>query len=323
MPSPPLPCWQRCASTPGNCLPARANWRMLDTRTPTIFTCWQNVLTHSCAVVVNGRGASDWSANSITSMQRFNGCSTTWGGVHKDGLRMAGALSWFWLMRGYHAERLLWLDKVLPRTPPVGPAYPAKVAARTQALLGLGPLLAERKDTALAKAKLEETLLLARQQGPASAALARAISQQGGRAVISGDWGKSIQLLQEVLRRWEEIGDPHAIGMTLFVLGTVSFAQRSEAEAVAIEMRALEQFETAGDRHMAARVRFTLAAIERGRGNLLGAARHLHAGLHVARSAGTAHSSVWARGRRCRLPAWPAVGSTQSRPHGCWVRQMP
>jgi predicted ATPase/DNA-binding CsgD family transcriptional regulator len=200
----------------------------------------------------------------------------------EKGLRLAGALGWFWMMCGYPAEALRWLDEALARMLQRAPAEAAPdVVARARALLGLGPLLAQRKDCEPARAALEETLSLARQPCMAPADLARALTYLGGHALVSRDWTKSTRLLREALERWEEIGDAHFTGMTLWLLGLVAFGQGSYAESATIETRALNQFAAAGDLRMVSRVHFTFAAIERAQGNLSHAARHLHSGLQI------------------------------------------
>jgi predicted ATPase/DNA-binding CsgD family transcriptional regulator len=202
----------------------------------------------------------------------------------ENGPRLAGALGWFWMMCGYPGEALRWLDEALACMQQSAPAEVAlNVVARARTLLGLGPLLAQRKDCAPAQAALEEALSLARQLGMAPADLARALMYLGGHALVSRDWTKSARLLREALERWEEIGDAHFIGLTLWLLGMVAFGQGSYAEAAMIETSALNQFAAAGDLRMVSRVHFTFAAIERarGRGNLSDAAHHLHSGLRI------------------------------------------
>jgi predicted ATPase/DNA-binding CsgD family transcriptional regulator len=200
----------------------------------------------------------------------------------ENGLQLAGALGWFWMMCGYPAEALRWLDEALACMQQRGPAEAAPDAvARARALLGLGPLLAQRKDCEPARAALEEALSLARQPGMAPADLARALMYLGGHALVSREWTKSTRLLREALGRWEKVGDAHFIGLTLWLLGMVAFGQGGYAEAATIETRALNEFAAAGDLRMVSRVHFTFAAIERARGNLSHAARHLHTGLQI------------------------------------------
>jgi non-specific serine/threonine protein kinase len=70
-------------------------------------------------------------------------------------LRLSGALAWFWWLRSYHDEGWRWLERALAGAPEAS-------AARMKALHGAGYLAHHRRDSALARALLGESLAIAR-----------------------------------------------------------------------------------------------------------------------------------------------------------------
>jgi predicted ATPase/DNA-binding CsgD family transcriptional regulator/DNA-binding XRE family transcriptional regulator len=181
------------------------------------------------------------------------------------GLRLAGALGWFWSVRGYHPEGRRWLEEALARAPAAGDGEGAAAAACTRALLFTGAILTIQGDLARAWAPLEAAAALAeRRRDPAATAQAQAFL--GMRAVLAGDAAEATRLLGEAQRRWEALGDPHGLGHTLYFLGHAAAMVRDAAGAEALYTAALQQFDAAGDAHLAGHVRRNLGirAWERG-----------------------------------------------------------
>ena len=77
-------------------------------------------------------------------------------------LRLAGAIFWFWYIRGHFAEGRHRLERALKR----GSTTPAAIRAR--ALLGLGMLAQRQGDDETARRLLDESLGLAREAGHAT-----------------------------------------------------------------------------------------------------------------------------------------------------------
>src|SRR5260221_2169959 len=91
-------------------------------------------------------------------------------------------------------------------------------AARTRALIADGPLLMVQAQYTRARAVLKEALVLAeRRQAPI--ALAEASMYLGNVTVLAGNVEEGTRRLQEAVRRWEALGNPHGLGETLFCLG--------------------------------------------------------------------------------------------------------
>jgi non-specific serine/threonine protein kinase len=189
-------------------------------------------------------------------------------------LRLAGALAWFWWMRGYHAEGRRWLKEALRRAPE------ADVSVRTRALLGAGRILMQQGDYERARAELEEALALARRRDPATGA--EALTHQGACAVYAGDWAEGARLLREALSRSESLGDPYWSGTALYLLGAAVFAQGHDAEAAVIEADGLDRLEAMGEARVAGTAHFGLAVIMRALGDLSRAIRHVQIGLEVS-----------------------------------------
>jgi non-specific serine/threonine protein kinase len=190
------------------------------------------------------------------------------------GLQMAGALAWFWWLRGYHAEGRRWLEEALRRAPE------ADVAARAQALLGAGRILMQQGASERAHVAVEEAFALVRRRDPA--ANAEALTHLGACAIYTGKWGEGDRLLREALSGWEDLDDPYWSGTTLYLLGAAVFAQERPTEAAALEADGLARLQAAENAHIAATSHFGLAVIVRALGDLARAGRHVRAGLEIS-----------------------------------------
>ena len=160
------------------------------------------------------------------------------------GLRLAGALGWFWAMFGYHAEGVRWLEEALARAP-----HTSDPGHRTRALVPLGAILAAKGETQRVRAALLEALTLAEGRDPVAAAQARMML--GNSMHIAGEQEEGTRLMQEALRRWEALGDPWGVGLTLCVLGLAAYLAGDMVAAVANFTAGLPDLEAAGDAHQA------------------------------------------------------------------------
>jgi hypothetical protein len=100
---------------------------------------------------------------------------------------------------------------------------------------------------ARARAVLKEALALAeRRQDPT--ALAEANTYLGHATVVAGDVEEGTRRLQEAVRRWEALGNPHGLGETLFYLGYAADVSGGAAAAAAAHYTAaLGQLAKAGN----------------------------------------------------------------------------
>jgi len=190
------------------------------------------------------------------------------------GLRLAGALGYFWQLRGYHAEGRGWLEEALARAPQ---GAGADSAARLRALLPAGFLLAFRGEIDGAQARLEEALALARQQQDPTNVM-RSLVYLG----VSPVWGgktAAIPLLREGLDCARTLGEPYDAGVAYFYLGMALQASGNAPNAASHYVKALDSFAAIGNLHLAAGTHFALGAILSQQGDLPGAVQHIRAGL--------------------------------------------
>jgi non-specific serine/threonine protein kinase len=190
-------------------------------------------------------------------------------------LRLAGALSDFWRLRGYHTEGVRWLEETLRR------ASAAEASVRIRALLGTGVLLTEQGELDRARSRLDEALAVARQRQDA-AAQAQALVQLGYRALMAEDWAESARVLQEALRRCQELDDPHAIAFTLLWLSQAAFAQGHVANSLSLVSDAMARFEALGDLRLVGSIHIGLGIYFGTLSDLPRAVQHVRAGLQAS-----------------------------------------
>jgi predicted ATPase len=190
-------------------------------------------------------------------------------------LRLAGALAWFWNMRGYLHEGRRWLEDLLERPAPAG-------ATRARALDGAGLLAFYQDDFDAAPARFAESVALWRELGDRRA-LAHAMSWLGG----CSEYSRRIPLLEESVALAREVGDPWVLGLTLWHLAINVLRFQSDPERV----RKLAKESTAllrevGDLWSLGRPLGTLAFVAWGQGDLAAAVVYFEEALAAARTVG-------------------------------------
>jgi predicted ATPase/transcriptional regulator with XRE-family HTH domain len=194
------------------------------------------------------------------------------------GLRLAGALGYFWYVRGYHTEGRRWLEEALARAPQ---GEGVDLAARTHALVAAGPLFIVQAEYMRARDALEEALRLAeRRQDPWATAAASAYLGLG--MVLAGDVEGGMQWLQDALRCWEALGDSDGLGETLLYLGYAADEKGDAPAAAAHYAAALDRLGDAGNAQHAGFVHCYLAVTEWKRGDLPRAVAQVQAGLQTS-----------------------------------------
>jgi tetratricopeptide (TPR) repeat protein len=118
-------------------------------------------------------------------------------------LRLGGALSWFWSVRGYHSEGRRWLEEALAIEGRVSPEVQA------MALAGEGALALEQGDYDRAKQACEEGLELLAQEAKETASEAKLIflSCLGFVALEREEHSQAKQLYEESLTLSREMSD--------------------------------------------------------------------------------------------------------------------
>jgi predicted ATPase/class 3 adenylate cyclase/DNA-binding CsgD family transcriptional regulator/tetratricopeptide (TPR) repeat protein len=127
-------------------------------------------------------------------------------------LRLSGALSWFWFVRGYWSEGWRWLEAALGL-----PQAQGRTARRAKALYGAG-LLAGRTGHPVARSLFEENLALARELGD-KRGLAEALNGLAWGMFLQDDEIAVRRLEEEGLALAREVGDPWLLASILRNLG--------------------------------------------------------------------------------------------------------
>jgi non-specific serine/threonine protein kinase len=207
----------------------------------------------------NLRAALAWSAES--------GEATT-------GLRLAGALAWFWYIRGHFGEGRRWLDRFLAegtRAPPAVRAKALQGAAIVATMLGDGPAVRRLFEQTMAyyqelgdwheharalynlgnwiyqweadyetgQALIEEALAIGRQHPGAERLITRCLSGLGFVNYLRGDTVTARRQLQEALARERALANPEGIGMSASMLARVIHAQGDAVGALALQAESL------------------------------------------------------------------------------------
>lgn len=167
------------------------------------------------------------------------------------GLRLVGALAWFWEACGRWTEGRGWLAEMLALEALCHHALPAPV--RAKALAGAGMLASRQGETGSALALLEESLALQRRMG-AMPSLAAVLRELAMTVRASGDDQRALSLFAESLAVYRALKDGEGMMTMLNYMSYVfeshgAFAQTEElyAEGIAF-MREL------GDRRALASV---------------------------------------------------------------------
>ncbi len=158
-------------------------------------------------------------------------------GNAESGLRMAGALGWFWHILCYWEEGRKWLEPLLEIETEVSPSV------RAYALYQAGDLATINNDHDHARLRLDQALDLARKIGD-KRSIAWSLSAQGYLAGIQSRTAEAKPVLEEALVLLREMNDKWGIFHTLFRL---AMAQSDSWERyMALNSEALALARTAG-----------------------------------------------------------------------------
>jgi predicted ATPase/class 3 adenylate cyclase len=157
------------------------------------------------------------------------------------GLRLAGALSWFWLVHGHFGEGRGWLFALLAGAP-----EGQVVASRIKALIGAGILAFAQSDFAAARVLLEESLATAREIGD-QFSVGVALNNLGNVAINQGDYAAARPLYEESLALRRELGHRSGIAASLSNLANVARAQGDYATARALHEESMAILQELGD----------------------------------------------------------------------------
>lgn len=156
------------------------------------------------------------------------------------GLKLAGALWQFWLVRGYVNEGRMWFARILPA------ATGAPALSRARALNGAGFLHWAWSDYDQAETRLEESLEIYRSLGDLHGT-AWVLNHLGHVAVARDELGKAYELVRESLGLFRGLGATWNIAWDLLNLGDIFRLQGDESRAGTHYAESLELFREVGD----------------------------------------------------------------------------
>jgi predicted ATPase/transcriptional regulator with XRE-family HTH domain len=156
------------------------------------------------------------------------------------GLRLAGALEYFWTWRGHATEGRRWLETLLAGSD----AVPLQVRAR--ACTTLGTLAWARSDYAMAEAQHAQALALYRTLDDRRG-MARALVNLGAVATYQGDEERARALCEESLALYRALGDSIGIALALNNLAVRALHRADYARATALLEESLALCRQRGD----------------------------------------------------------------------------
>ncbi len=192
------------------------------------------------------------------------------GGEHRDkdvaaqavetGMRLAGALFWFWFYRDHHQEALMWLERAL------APGAVAPAAVRAKALYGAGVFTLHVNDDARSRMLLSESVALTREAGD-SGQCVLALCGLGFTMCHCGQDEQAVALLEESVALARAVGEPWPLAIALLhwllriLSGEVIERAEERARAWAAGAESLHLFQAVGDPMGVAMVQMFLGQI--------------------------------------------------------------
>ena len=159
-------------------------------------------------------------------------------------LRLAGALGYFWEVRGYLREGQQALEEALARTPRADPRLRANVLNR------LGSLLIWQEEAERSRVVIEDALALGRTLEDGDI-IARSLTQLGRWAAGFGppEEGvqEAVQLLDEALVLRQQLGDRRGVATIHTQLAGIALGQREYEQAEHLGQEALTAYREVGD----------------------------------------------------------------------------
>jgi predicted ATPase/class 3 adenylate cyclase len=197
-------------------------------------------------------------------------------------LRLGGALSWFWSVRGYHSEGRRWLEEALAIEGRVSPEVQA------MALAGEGALALEQGDYDRAKQACEEGLELLAQEAKETASEAKLIflSCLGFVALEREEHSQAKQLYEESLTLSREMSDIWWLASSLANLALVTHSLGNYERATELYKESMDLFVEQGDKQSLAFCLNNLARVGYSQGDLGRAAKLTEEGVGVSRELG-------------------------------------
>jgi predicted ATPase/DNA-binding CsgD family transcriptional regulator len=147
-------------------------------------------------------------------------------------LRVAGAIWWFWYIRGHLREGRMWLERAL------ADGEDASSSLRARALLAVSVLASGQTDFHVALAFADASLAVADRIGDLRG-VAAAHFMRGMVPQMLGDYALAVARLGAALADWRQVDDPVWVAFTLSQMGDAVFGLPDLDRAVALHEEAL------------------------------------------------------------------------------------
>ena len=163
----------------------------------------------------------------------------------ETGLRLAGALSWFWWVRGHLGEGRRWVEKLLEQDA-ANEEGSARGYVRAKALLGAGRLAFGQGDLARAARMFGESLAMYRGLGDESGT-ASVLVELGQLVRAQGDQDRAVALSEQGLALSRKLGNHRIAAIALNTLGHIERHRGNREGATARHEESLTHFREIGE----------------------------------------------------------------------------
>jgi predicted ATPase/DNA-binding SARP family transcriptional activator len=182
-------------------------------------------------------------------------------GDPETSMRLAGALSWFWYLRGHYRDGRELLDRTLATDGPVSGA------SRAKALKGAGTLAFLMCEYDDASSLLTDGLTLYREIGDKHG-IASSLQVLGSVARERAEYATAVAYHHESLALWRELDDAKGVARSLNYLSFVAWLGNDHETARKLAVQTLAQFREVADQEGIAWSLLNLAASALQRGDL-------------------------------------------------------
>lgn len=195
-------------------------------------------------------------------------------------LRLAGALTWYWYVRGEFTEGRRFLRRALERSDPR-----SETSDRARALNGAATLAHRQRDIATAGTLYEESLRIFKGLGLVGWTAASVVNLGNVLASIGDEHGAR-EMLEQGIALHREIGNTHEIAVALGNLGCLEQKRDDFAKASQLFSESLVLFRELGDRHMIAWSLTSVGDVAQALGDYPAAHGHFEEALQLTRELG-------------------------------------
>jgi non-specific serine/threonine protein kinase len=202
-------------------------------------------------------------------------------GDAEAGLRLSGALTRFWLVRGSQRETRGTLAELLALTPAAS-ASAVSLTARTKALFAAGRLDLHQEDRVSAESRYQEALIASRELGDRRGE-ATALYSIGHVARVRGDYGAARGRFEESRQIFAALGDRYWLAQVQHELGVVAFYEGDLGTARAHYEACLTVYKALGDEPGIVSALDDLGEVAFQQGDLVKARTLLRTALEMAR----------------------------------------